>query len=169
MSMKGEFLLYLGTFALFAAVLLWADDAGLALVVVAAALFAAILVFAAWQIRRSRKVLVVGDASPQTRALEDAVERAGYEVCWCAGPSNRPCPVFRGEPCPLHERPAAAIVFRAAGEHGRYAPCGEALRVPEVLVEEYLEAPPERVGSVVREGFDRGPDRVVRDMEQLLT
>lgn len=168
MSMKGEFLLYLGTFALFAAVLLWADEADLALIIVAGGLFAAILGFAAWQIRRSQRVLVVGSVSAQTQQLEEAVERAGYEVCWCAGPSNRPCPVFRGEPCPLHDRPAAAIVFRAEGERGRYAPCGEALRVPEIVVEEHLDAPPERVGSMMREGFDRGPDRVVRDMEQLL-
>lgn len=168
MNARSELVLYLGTFVLFTGVLLWADEATLPIVLIAGGLLAVLVAVAAWQIRHVQRILVVGQASAQMDRLEEAVERAGYEVCWCGGPSNRPCPVFRGKQCPLAERPLAAIVYRAEGERARYAPCGAALRIPEVIVEEHLDADPETVGRTARMGLDRGPDRVVREMEQLL-
>lgn len=169
MSARSELVLYSGTFVLFAGVLLWAGDATLPVVLIAGGLLVVLIGVAAWQVQRVPRVLVVGQRSAQVDRLEDAVERAGYEVDRCGGPSNRPCPVFRGRPCPLAERPLAAIVYRADGEHGRYAPCGAAFRIPEVIAEEHLDAEPAIIGRMVRIGFDRGSDRVVREMEQLLT
>lgn len=169
MSLKNSQLLYLGSVALFAAVLLWAQDATLAAVLVTAGLLAGLLAFAAWQIRRAQRVLVVGRRSLQTDRLEEAAERAGYDVCWCGGPSERPCPVFLGNPCPLTERPDAALVFRATDERGRYAPCGSVFNVPEVIVEERLDAEPAPVGNMMRVGFERGPERVVSDLQHLLS
>ena len=169
MNARRELVLYLGTFVLFAGVVLWAEEATLPIVLIGGGLLAVLVAVAAWQIGHVQRVLVVGQASTQMERLEEAVERAGYEVCWCCGPSNRPCPVFRGKPCPLAERPLAAIVYRTEGERARYAPCGGAFRIPEVIVEEHLDAEPETVGRMARMGFDRGPDRVVREMEQLLT
>ncbi len=169
MSVRSELVLYSGTFVLFAGVLLWADEATLPLVLIGGGLLLVLIAVAAWQIRGVQRVLVVGQRSEQVERLEDAVERAGYEVCRCGGPSNRPCPVFRGRPCPLAERPLAAIVYRADGERGSYAPCGAAFRIPEVIVEEHLDAEPASLGRMARMGLDRGSDGVVREMELLLS
>ncbi len=169
MSVRSELVLYSGTFVLFAGVLLWAGDATLPVVLIAGGLLVVLIAVAAWQVQRVPRILVVGQRSAQVGRLEDAVERAGYEVDRCGGPANRPCPVFRGRPCPLAERPLAAIVYRADGEHGPFAPCGVAFRIPEVIVEEHLDAEQATIGRMARIGFDRGPDRVVHEMEQLLT
>lgn len=169
MRWKGELVLYLGTFVLFGAVLLWADEATWPVVVLFGILAMLLIAAMAWRTARAPKVLVVGSASGEVEALDAALEYAGYEVCTCAGPANRPCPVFQGRDCPIAERPVAALIYRPAGSTGRYAPCGRALRVPSVIVEQRLEAEPVTVGSMARVGLDRGPDRVVRTMEDLLT
>jgi len=151
----------------FGAVLLWAEEATWP-VVVFGVLAGLLLLALAWRAAHVPKVLVVGGDEAHLRELEDALEGVGYEVCTCAGPANRPCPVFQGRDCPLGERPVAALIYRPAGAAGRYAPCGRALRVPSVIVEEHLDAEPAVAGRVARVGLDRGPDRVVRTMEDLL-
>lgn len=169
MRWKGELVLYLGTFVLFGAVLLWADEATWPVVVLFGILATLLIAAMAWRAARAPRVLVVGSASREVEALDEALEYAGYEVCTCAGPANRPCPVFQGRDCPIAERPVAALIYRPAGTTGRYAPCGRALRVPSVIVEQHFEVEPVTGGSMARVGFDRGPDRVVRTMEDLLT
>ena len=169
MRWRNELVLYLATFVLFGAVLLWADEATWPVVVVFGLLAVLLIGAMAWRTARVPRVLVVGPASEEVEALDEALEYAGYEVCTCAGPANRPCPVFQGRDCPLAERPVAALIYRPVGSTGRCAPCGRALHVPSVIVEQQLEAEPAVVGSMARVGLDRGPDRVVRTMEDLLT
>ena len=169
MRWRTEFTLYLGVFALFAGVVLWAQGApGVVLVVFGGAFLVLVGAFV-WRAAREQRVLVVGDPSPELGRLDLALEGLGYEVRRCAGPGNRPCPVFQGHACPMTEQPVAAIVFRGAGEVGRYAPCGVAFGVPEVIVEEHLDAEPATVGRMTRIGFDKGPDRVIVAMEKMLS
>jgi hypothetical protein len=168
MRWRSEFTLYLGAFALFAGVVLWAEGAPAAVLGVFGVLFLVLLVAFVWQVGRARRVLVVGSPSPELGRLDATLEALGYEVRRCAGPSNRPCPVFEGHPCPMSDRPVAAIVFREPGETGRYAPCGAAFAVPEVIVEEHLDAEPATIGRMARIGFDRGPERVVVAMEKMI-
>ncbi|HZD16657.1 MAG TPA: hypothetical protein VE669_00800 [Actinomycetota bacterium] len=168
MRWRSELVLYLATFVLFGAVLLWADEATWPVVVLFGVLAVLLLATFAWRTARVPRVLVVGMDSEELEELDDALEFAGYDVCTCAGPANRPCPVFQGQPCPIAERPVAALIYRPAGSTGRYAPCGRALRVPSMIVEQHLEDEPAVVGTTARVGLDRGPDRVVRTMEDLL-
>ena len=168
MRWRTELVLYVGVFALFGAVLLWLQDATLPITVLFGGAMLTLLAVLTWKVLHVPRVLVVGANSPDIERLDDALELAGYDVCRCAGPWNRPCPVFAGMPCPLGERPTAAIVFRMQGETGRMAPCGAAFRVPEVLVDEHLEAEPATIGSMTRMGADLGTDRLVGEMEKLL-
>jgi hypothetical protein len=165
---RGIVVLYLGTFILFGAVVLWAERAAWPLVPLFGA-FALLLVAAlALDSGRGRTVLVVGERSEGVESIDRALEGDGYEVCSCAGPGNRPCPVFQGRGCPLGERPLAAVIYHPAGDRGRYAPCGRALGVRALIVEEHLDTEAERIGPVARVGLDHDPDRVVRTMRALL-
>ena len=168
MRWRSELTLYLGAIALFAGVVLWAEKAPASVLWVFGVLFMLLVGLFAWQVVHARRVLVVGSPSPDLGRLDATLEALGYEVRRCAGPANRPCPVFQGRPCPLTERPVAAIVFRDEGEVGRYAPCGAAFGIPEVIVEEHLDAEPAAIGRMARVGADRGPDRVIVTMEQML-
>jgi hypothetical protein len=169
MRWRSEITLYLGAFALFAGVVLWAQDASPAVLAVFGAMFLLLLLVFVWQMVHTRRVLVVGSPSPSLGQVDATLEALGYDVRRCAGPANRPCPVFQGRPCPMSERPVAAIVFRDEGETGRYAPCGAAFGIPEVIVEDHLEGPPAEVGRMARIGFDHGPDAVIVTMERMLT
>ena len=168
MRWRSELTLYLGAIALFAGVVLWAQGAPSWVLWVFGVVFVLLAGIFAWQAIRVRRVVVVGSPSPDLGRLDATLEAMGYEVRRCAGPSNRPCPVFQGHPCPMTDRPVAAIVFRDEGEMGRYAPCGAAFGIPEVIVEEHLEAEPAMVGPMARVGADHGPDRVIITMEKML-
>lgn len=168
MSWRSEFLLYLSVLVLFGAVLLWADEATWPVVVLFGVLAGMLLVAMTWLSTRRRTVLVVGGPAEDVERIDRALERAGYQICSCAGPSNRPCPVLLGHACPIAERPLAAVIYRAAGERGRPAPCGRALRVPTVIVEEHMDSQPALAGAFARVGMDGGADRVVRLMEDVL-
>jgi hypothetical protein len=168
MRWRSEFTLYLGTFAVFAGVVLWAQEASPALLAVFGVLFVLLLAAFALQVTHMRRVLVVGDPASDLGGIDLNLEALGYEVCRCAGPANRPCPVFQGLPCPMRERPLAAIVVRDQGETSRYAPCGFAFGIPEVIVEQHLDADPATIRWMTRVGLDQGPDRVIATMEQLL-
>jgi len=169
MRWRSEFTLYLGAFAVFAGVVLWAQGASPVMLWVFGGLFLLLLAAFVWQVARPRRDLVVGSSSPALGALDGTLEALGYEVRRCAGPENRPCPVFQGHPCPMTERPVAAIVFREEGAVGKYAPCGAAFSVPEVIVEENLNAEPATIGGITRLGSDQGSDRVIVAMEEMLT
>src|SRR3972149_10029388 len=130
MRWRDELGLYLATFVLFGAVLLLADEATWPLVVVFGALAVLLIGAMAWRTARVPTVLVVGSASEEVEALDEALEYAGYEVCTCAGPANRPCPVFQGRDCPLAERPVAALIYPPVGSPARYAPRGAGAAPP---------------------------------------
>jgi len=168
MRWRSELTLYLGAFALFAGVVLWAQGAPPAVLVTFGVLFVLLLAVAAIQATHVRRVLVVGSPSSRLGILDLNLEGLGYDVCRCAGPANRPCPVFQGRPCPLSDRLVAAIVVRDPDETGRYAPCGYAFRIPEVIVEEHLAAEPATIGRLTRMGFDHGPESVIATMEDQL-
>jgi hypothetical protein len=161
-----DLILYVAVFVLFGSVLLWVQSAGWPLLIFGA--FAALLVVALAGLgTRRRTVLVVGEPSANVRSIDRALEDAGYEVCSCAGPANRPCPVLQGRHCPLGDRPVAALVYHP-GLHGRYAPCGSDLHVPVVVVEDRLDEQPEPVGGVAQVGLDRGVGHVVGRMQDLI-
>jgi hypothetical protein len=168
MRWRSEFTLYLGAIALFAGVVLWAQGAPPAMLAVFIGLFVMLLAAFAWQAARVQRVLVVGNPSPELGRLDGTLEALGYEVRRCAGPANRPCPVFQGHPCPMTERPVAAIVFREKGEVGSYAPCGAAFGIPEVIVEEHLDVEAATVGRMTRVEANRGPDSVIVAMEKMI-
>jgi len=153
-----ELVLYGAAFLVFAAVVLWAKDASWPLLAIFAGVMAALLALTVWPLRRP-KVLVVGERTEPSRApaLGYALAGAGYDVCWCPGPAGRPCPVTLGRPCPLSERrPVAAVI-----------PCGQALWVPALAVEEGSDRAPEIAGRYARIGGDRGPDAAVRALERM--
>jgi hypothetical protein len=162
-----EFVVYLLAFAGFGAVVLWAEPAsfaafgalaGLAVVLILALLFAGGV---------RRPVLLVGEPDAEVRALDHALERSGYEVRTCAGPTNRPCPVLAGGTCPIEERPAIAVIVRAPDASGPFPPCARALHVPDLTVEEAVRCRPVYVGTSARVGSG-DPDEVIRAMEVLL-
>ncbi len=160
-----DLILYLAVFVLFGSVLLWVQSADWTVIVFGGAA-AMVLVALAAVAGRRRPVLLVGDASERVASIGAALEEDGYDVCSCAGPSNRPCPVLRGRPCPLGERPMAAVICHADGRP--YAPCGVEFRIPFVVVEELLEGEPERFGSAARVGPGESSERVVSRMRELL-
>jgi hypothetical protein len=165
---RTEFALYLLVVALFGGVVLWAEDATAPVVILFGVFVGLLAIAMVVFVTRPRTVLVVGEPSDEVERIGRALEDAGYETCTCAGPANRPCPVLRGGVCPIRERPLAALIFHPAGARGRYAPCGPALRVPAVVVEERMEAEPVVSGRFAHVGLDRGADRVVRTMDDLL-
>jgi hypothetical protein len=167
MRWRTELVLYLAVFVLFGALLLWVEEATVAVAVFFAAFAVALFIVVALVVTRRRAVLVVGQGS-EVETIDRALERAGYDVCSCAGPANRPCPVLSGRSCPIADRPLAALIYRPADETARYAPCGSALRVPAVIVEERSGVEPAVAGTYARVGLDAGTDGVIRTMEELL-
>jgi hypothetical protein len=136
MTMRRGFLGYGAAVLVFAAVILWAADAPGAVALTFFALSAALLAAMLATIERRRTVLLVGErpGAPEL-ALIEAFGAAGYGVCRCYGPSNRPCPALRGLACPAwSDRPTAAVILRREGEIGAVPPCGSALLVPSVEV-----------------------------------
>jgi hypothetical protein len=160
-----DLILYLAVFVLFGSVLLWVQSADWPVIVFGGGAALVLLALAAVAGRR-RPVLLVGEASERVTAIGAALQEEGYDVCSCAGPSNRPCPVLRGRPCPLDERPMAAVICH---EDGRlYAPCGVEFRIPFVVAEERFEGEPERFGRAARVGPEESAERVVSRMREVL-
>jgi len=152
--MRREFLGYGVAVLVFGGAILWAADASGAVVVTFFVLSAALLAVMLTTVRRRAMVLLVGEQpeAPEL-ALIEAFGNAGYGVCRCYGPSNRPCPALRGLPCPAWtDRPAAAVILRHEGETGPIPPCGSALLVPSVQTRE-------EPGRVVVERLDRALGR----------
>jgi hypothetical protein len=160
-----DLILYLAVFVLFGSVLLWVQSADWPVIVFGGGAALVLLALAAVAGRR-RPVLLVGEASERVTAIGAALQEEGYDVCSCAGPSNRPCPVLRGRPCPLDERPMAAVICHEDGQ--LYAPCGAEFWVPFVVVEDRLAGEPERLGNAVRVGPGESAERVVGRMREVL-
>ncbi|HZD78517.1 MAG TPA: hypothetical protein VE646_00540 [Actinomycetota bacterium] len=177
MRWRDEYLGYLAVIVGFGAVVLWAEEVNpsvvAALAVAAALLFLVMLA----NIARTGEVLLVGDRrDAPVQLMEEILDEAGYEVRRCQGPDVRSCPVDVGDPCPVHCRALAAVVVGWSGGAGVRAPCGRALHVPALVVEEDTAAEPQ-ITTVIDEGWERrgyvgwerGPEAVVGTLDRILT
>lgn len=164
--MRRDTLLYGGAFVLFGGVVLWAAEAPPAVIGVAIALGAALLLVAAVTLRPAPMLLLVGRSATALEPVRRLVR--GYRVRPCAGPSDGPCPVLLGRPCPAGPEPIAALVVRSAGERGPLAPCGRALRIPEIVIEEGSDRELEVRGPYARVGLERGSQEVRLALETML-
>jgi hypothetical protein len=178
MRWRDEYLGYVAVIVGFAAVVLWAEEVAPAVVAALAAVAAFLLLVMLWNVARTARVLLVGDRSQEpVYLMEETLDDAGFEVRRCPGPGLRPCPVDIGRPCPIHGRSVAAVIVGPSDGPAVGAPCGRALHVPALVVEEDTSAEPqitkvtddgwqERRGYV---GWERGPETAVRTLERLLT
>ncbi len=146
MRWTDEYTGYAATVAAFAAVVLWASDAPAAVVIAAAAIAVVLLALVLRSRRRTARVLVVGPRRTEpVDLLEEALDDAGFGVTHCPGPTVRACPVYAGRPCPVHGRPVAAVIVREAGSWTPVPPCGRALRIPTLPIEDGDRAPAEAI------------------------
>lgn len=167
--MRREFLLYGSAVVLFGGVVLWAAQAPWQVTAVALAIAAVLLLAAAVALRPAPTVLVVGEREGEDlTALREAIGREGFRLEWCPGPDDGLCPVLAGKPCPAHGEPVAAVVVHHPGETGPLPPCGEAFRIPELVVEEDSDRELEVVGRYGRVGLARGPETAARALERML-
>ena len=165
--------LYLGLMATclaFAAVVLRAGGMAWPGVGVPVVLAGALLIVMGWRSVHAEKVLVVG-ASKGGRLfrLRDAIDQAGFGTQSCPGPAVGPCPALQGEPCPVHGRLAAVVIDNSADYGGPVPPCGAALGVPALEVEEGSDLPPAlgtRYGHI---GGARGAVATVEALQAMLT
>jgi xanthine/CO dehydrogenase XdhC/CoxF family maturation factor len=165
-DVRTEFLLYGAVIVVFGGVVLWATDAPAEIVVGSAIAAGVLLLGLAVLVDGRRRMLVVGETD-EGHPLATAFEAAGYEVWECAGPENGPCPVDAGKPCPMHDRPGAAVIVRHEGGIRALAPCGKALHVPALAVEEGSDLEPEFAGRYARIGAERGTEAVVEMADRL--
>lgn len=119
------------------------------------------------------RILLVGDADGgqgmrRPGALEQALEDAGFGICTCAGPTYRHCPVLAGGTCPVQVGASAVVVFHPAGYAGPVPPCGLALGLPELTIEEASLLPPRIVGQQGQIGSERGVTEAVRTLTALI-
>jgi hypothetical protein len=122
MRRDDEYRMYIALVFLVAAVILTAADAAGWVIVTAPA--------------RTAKVLVVG---PKRTAADDlvieALDRAGYRTCRCAGPTVRACPFDAGLPCPIEHGLAGITIVHDPASAVPVPRCEEALRLPTVVVD----------------------------------
>ncbi len=167
--MKAEYLLYGAAIVVFGAVVLWAADAPGAAVVLALVVAGGLLAAAGLLVRPSPTVLLVGQRPGEDLgALEAALRRDGFQIQTCPGPENSACPATVGKPCPAHGGPVAAVVLRHPDEAVGLAPCGQALRIPELAVEVSSERELELAGRYARIGLERGPEAAAEALDRLL-
>lgn len=153
MRWSDEYTGLLGVVAAFAAVVLGVSGASSVLVAAVAVLAVGLLAAMLWSWRHTARVLVVGPARTEpVDLMQEALDDAGYGLVRCDGPSAHACPVYRNQPCPVHGRPVGAVIVRAFGEERPVPPCGRALHIPALPVEE----------------GDRTPEEAVRNLESLL-
>jgi hypothetical protein len=117
--------------------------------------------------RRPAPVLVVGRCRQRLDSLHRAFEDAGFDLEVCPGPENSACPAVHGRPCPAHDHVVAAVVVRHPDEAGALPPCGEALHVPEIAVEEHSDRQIEVDGRYARVGLERGPEAVLDALDRI--
>lgn len=167
--MRRDYLLYGSAIVLFGGVVLWASEAPWQVTAIALALAAALLLVAAATLRPAPTVLVVGEREDEDlTALRETIRREGFRLERCPGPGDGPCPVLHGRPCPAHGEPVAAVVVHHPGETGPLPPCGEAFRIPELVVEEESSRELELAGRYGRVGIERGPEAVLEALDRML-
>ncbi len=165
----GSMVWYMGVVLLFGAAALWAIKAPWTVWAMVFGMGAVLTLLVSLSWGHAPRLLVVGERpDAPVVPLREALEGAGFELCTCTGPVALPCPVEMGKPCPLADRPVAAVIFRKAGDTGSLPPCGEAFLVPSIAVEEDSDRPTERAGRNARVGWKRGPAEVVHTLEDVL-
>lgn len=168
--MRRDFLVYGGAIMVFGGVVLWASRAPWEVAAVALAVAAALLLAATITLRPAPTVLLVGEREGEDlTALREAVRREGFRLERCPGPDDGLCPVLAGRPCPAHGEPVAAVVVHHPGDTGPLPPCGEAFRIPELVVEEGSDRELEVLGRYGRIGLARGPEAAVRGLGRMLS
>jgi hypothetical protein len=167
--MRRDLLLYGSAIVLFGGIVLWAAQAPWQVTAVALAVAGALLLAAAIALGPAPTVLVVGEREGEDLTpLRETIADAGFRLERCPGLWAGPCPVLAGKPCPAHGEPVAAIVVRHPGETGPLPPCGEAFRIPELVVEEDSDRELEVLGRYGRVGLGRGPAAAVQALERML-
>jgi len=167
--MRREYLMYGAVVVLFGGVVLWATEAPWQAVALAGVAAGALLLAGAVSVRPAPALIVVGERSGERlESLHRALDRAGYGVEICPGPENSPCPAEFGRPCPAHGRPIAALVIRHPDQADPLPPCGRALQVAELAVEEASDREPELEGGYGRIGIERGTSEVLGTLDRLL-
>jgi hypothetical protein len=165
--MRREYLAYGAVFLFFAGVVLWATEAPWQAVAVVGGAAVVLLAMSALA-RPAPVVLVVGErADERLDSLHRAFEDAGFDLEVCPGPENSACPAVHGRPCPAHDHVVAAVVVRHPDEAGALPPCGEALHVPEIAVEEHSDRQIEVDGRYARVGLERGPEAVLDALDRV--
>lgn len=168
--MRKDFLSYGAAIVFFGGVVLWATDASLRAVAFAAIAAAILLLAAALLVRPAPAVLLVGERPDEhLDSLHRAIGEAGFRIETCPGPASGSCPAEHGRPCPAHEHPVAAIVMRHPDETAPLPPCGRALGIVEMAVEEDSDRAAEFEGSYARIGLGRGTTAVVETLDRLVT
>jgi len=166
---KRDFLVYGGVVVVFGGVVLWATGAPADSVVIAGGAALALLLAALLLVHTAPTLLVVGEREDEDlEALHRELRRDGFDLERCAGPENATCPVLSGRPCPAPGEPVAAVVIRHPDERQDLAPCGRALRIVELAVEEDSDREPELVGRYGRVGLERGAEAVRETLDRLL-
>lgn len=148
---------YAAALLLFEAAVLWAADVPPAVVALAVGFGVVFLGVMLAIGSRVRRIVLVGER-PDDRVPEfhARLDGKGLELLECGGPSNRPCPVSFGGTCPVADPVTAAVIFRHPDEASRpLAPCGMALHVPSLVVEEGSDRSPEIVPGYARVGGAR--------------
>lgn len=168
--MRRDFLSYGAVIVFFGGVVLWATDASLRAVAFAAIAAAILLLAVALLVRRAPAVLLVGERTGEhLDELHRAIGDAGFRIETCPGPASGSCPAEHGRPCPAHEDPVAAVVLRHPDEGTRLPPCGRALGIVEMAIEEGSDRAPEFEGAYARVGLERGTTTVLDTLDRLVT
>jgi DNA-binding NtrC family response regulator len=102
------------------------------------------------------RVLVVHHDIDLADQEADSLRRMGYEPISCAGPSDAPCPVLRGEHCPdVHEADVLVYDVWAASESGSGRALIEGLREMHPEIPIVLTAPGIELDWVETEGIHK--------------
>lgn len=153
----------------FSVILAFADYSWYGVSALIALAVAALLLMVA-RVASTPKVLLVGEPRGVTfHDLRAELDEAGFAIVGCTGPEDHPCPVFEGQPCPVHSKPAAAVIFERAGYAAPHAPCGRALDVPALTLDENSDGGPDGPEWDLSLGWRRGPREVARTARRIAT
>lgn len=156
----------------FGAVAMAAAGAGWLPVAAFAAISAVLLLMVLGRALVTPRVVLVGDpdgpAGGRLGGMTKALEDAGFAVRACPGPTHRPCPVLQGNPCPLLGGGSAVVVFHPATYSGPVPPCGLALALPQLTVEDRSNRDPDVKEGWARVGGDQGPEAAIATLRALL-
>jgi hypothetical protein len=160
----------LGFTAGFAAVVLSLDGAPSGATVALTTLAGALLAVAAIRNSRTPKVLLVGERSePGVIELQNALDNGGFGIQTCSGPTAKPCPALNGGFCPIGGHPVGAVIYDPVFYDGPIPPCGPALRIPAVTVQEGSDWEPVVGDRSAFVGTGAGTDAVTSTVRRLVS